>query len=256
MTNSPLACAGVESSAERVLAAYRETGDRRLRNQVVEAHRGLAVTIARSYRTGSEPLDDLIQVACVGLVKAAERFDPAFGVEFKTFAAVTVRGELRRHYRDATWSIRVPRRLQELRYEIRAATEVLRERLHRAPDTREVAAYLHVHPDEIIDCLCADSNFSALTIDAGTGEDRIADTTSGDGYAGVEAADAFEELLHVLPSRLRRIVRMRFVDQMNQSEIAAQIGVSQVQISRLLRHANERLRDVLEHRTTTLVPSP
>jgi RNA polymerase sigma-B factor len=250
---SALGGAGVASSAEEALAQYRQTGDRRLRNRVVEDHRGLAVTIARSYRTGSEPLDDLIQVACVGLVKAAERFDPSFGVEFKTFAAVTVRGELRRHYRDATWSVRVPRRLQELRYEVRAATEVLRERLARAPDTREVAAYLRVHPDEVIDCLCADSNFSALRIDAGNGEDRLADAGSELGYAGVEATDAFEELLHVLPSRLRRIVRMRFVDQMNQSEIAAEIGVSQVQISRLLRHAHERLRDVLERRDTSLI---
>ena len=123
---------------EAALARYRETGDRRARNEVVEAHRWLAVAIAREYHTGGEPLDDLIQVACMALVKAAERFDPAFGVEFKTFAAVTARGELRRYYRDSTWSMRVPRRLQELRYEVRAATEVLRERLRRSPDTGEL----------------------------------------------------------------------------------------------------------------------
>ena len=117
-----------------------ETGDRQIRNDVVEAHRWLAVAVARDYCTGSEPLDDLVQVACVALVKAAERFDPQFGVEFKTYAAVTARGELRRYYRDATWSVRVPRRLQELRYEIRAATDVLRERLRRSPDTNELAA--------------------------------------------------------------------------------------------------------------------
>jgi len=241
-------------SAEELLSAYRETGDRNLRNRVVEDHRWLAVTIARSYRTGSEPLDDLIQVACMALVKAAERFDPAFGVEFKTFAAVTARGELRRHYRDATWSIRVPRRLQELRYEIRAATEVLRERLRRAPDTQELAEYLHVDPDEIIDCMCADSNFTSLSIDHMDGGDRLLGNGAGSevGYAAVDADDAFEELLRLLPSRLRRIVHLRYVEEMKQSDIAAEMGVSQVQISRLLRSAADRLRPLLQHRGAEL----
>src|SRR5215207_2791400 len=169
VSTPPSTSTNTAPSAEELLSAYRETGDRKLRNRVVEDHRWLAVTIARSYRTGSEPLDDLIQVACMALVKAAERFDPAFGVEFKTFAAVTARGELRRYYRDATWAIRVPRRLQELRYEMRAATEVLRERLQRSPDTSELAAYLHVSVDDIIDCMCADSNFRPQSLDAGEG---------------------------------------------------------------------------------------
>jgi RNA polymerase sigma-B factor len=234
-----------------VLAAYRATGDRALRNRVVDDHRWLAVTIARGYCTGSEPLDDLIQVACLALVKAAERFDPTFGVEFKTFAAVTARGELRRHYRDATWSIRVPRRLQELRYEVRAATEVLHERLRRSPDTAELAEYLYVEPDEIIDCLCADSNFRSLSLDQlDRSDDRLADSAASDavGYAAVETSDAFEELVAVLPERLRRIVVMRYVAEMKQSDIAAEMGVSQVQISRLLRRATDRLRPLLEHR--------
>jgi RNA polymerase sigma-B factor len=238
-------------SPEAALALYRETGDRRLRNQVVEDHRWLAVVIARDYCTGSEPLEDLIQVACVALLKAAERFDPSFGVEFKSYAAVTARGELRRYYRDATWSIRVPRRLQELRYEVRAATEVLRERLQRSPDTAELAAYLHVEVDEIIDCMCADSNFRALSLDhVDGGENLVGEdgSKSDGGYAGVESADAFDELAQLLPPRLRRIVEMRYVQEMKQSDIAAAMGVSQVQISRLLRHAADRLRPVLAHR--------
>jgi RNA polymerase sigma-B factor len=237
-------------TAEEALARYRETGDRRIRNRVVEEHRWLAVVIARDYCTGSEPLDDLIQVAWMAVVKAAERFDPQFGVEFKTFAAVTARGELRRHYRDATWAVRVPRRLQELRYEIRAATEVLRERLRRAPDTAELAAYLHVECDEIIDCLCADSNFKALSLDAPEGGDHIpADVRATDaGYGAVDSADAFASLLQLLPPRLARVVELRYVHEMKQSAIAAELGVSQVQVSRLLRQASERLQRVLEHR--------
>ena len=121
-TGSPMS---VESSAEDSLRRYRATGDRRLRNAVVEQHRWLAVTLARQYRTGREPLEDLVQVACVALLKAAERFDPDYGVQFKSFASVTVRGELRRYFRDATWAVHVPRRLQELRLELRAANERL-----------------------------------------------------------------------------------------------------------------------------------
>jgi RNA polymerase sigma-B factor len=234
-----------------LLAEYRATGDRRLRNQVVDDHRWLAVAVARTLCTGSEPLEDLVQVAFIGLLKAAERFDPAFGVEFKSYAAVTARGELRRHYRDATWAIRVPRRLQELRYEIRAATEVLRERLRRSPDTAELAAYLHVTVDDIIDCMCADSNFRPQSLDQPDGGDGPAvrdRSTSDDGYGGVESDDAFTELARRLPDRLRRIVEMRYVDEMKQYDIAAVMGVSQVQISRLLREASDRLRPLLLQR--------
>ena len=246
------------ASPEEALGAYRETGDKRIRNQVVEDHRWLAVVIAKDYCTGSEPLDDLIQVACVALLKAAERFDPAFGVEFKTYAAVTARGELRRYYRDSTWSVRVPRRLQELRYEVRAATELLRERLRRSPNTSELAEYLHVEPDEIIDCLCADSNFRSLSIDHTEGGENLLgdDLRSIDGsFAAVDSMEAFRELTSLLPDRLRTIVEMRYIDQMKQSDIAAEMGVSQVQISRLLRHATDRLRPLLEHRSRATVDS-
>jgi RNA polymerase sigma-B factor len=236
---------------EAALTRYHQDGDRRVRNAVVEDHRWLAVAIAREYHTGGEPLDDLIQVACMALVKAAERFDPTFGVEFKTFAAVTARGELRRYYRDSTWSMRVPRRLQELRYEVRAATEVLRERLRRSPDTGELASYLHVHPDEIIDCLCADSNFRSLSLEQTDGSDNLLgdDVRSADaGFAAVESADAFREVVGLLPPRLALIVEMRYLHGMKQSDIGARLGVSQVQVSRLLQQAMTRLRPLVERR--------
>jgi RNA polymerase sigma-B factor len=240
---------GDHPRAESLLAEYRASGDRRLRNRVVEDHQWLARAIARRCRVGDEPLDDLVQVACVGLLKAAERFDPSFGVEFKTYAAVTARGELRRHYRDTGWSVRVPRRLQDLRYEIRAATDVLRERLSRSPTTAELAEYLYVDVDEIIDCLCADSNFRALSIHRDdAGEPPPAERgTPERGYDEVEAAHAFRDAACRLPGRLRRIVEMRFVDELKQSDIAAELGVSQVQVSRLLRRATSRLEVLLEH---------
>jgi RNA polymerase sigma-B factor len=235
---------------EEALRRYRDTGDRRLRNRVVEDHRWLAVVIAQDFRTGSEPLDDLIQVACVGLLKAAERFDPDLGVEFRTYGAVTARGELRRYYRDAAWSMRVPRRLQELRYEVRAATDVLQERLRRSPTTGEVARYLHVDPDEIVDCLCADRNFRSLALDTGETHQHGRDPTGTAecGYDDVESDASFDDLVALLPERLRRVVEMRFVDQLKQSEIAEVLGVSQVHVSRLLRASLERLRSIVEHR--------
>jgi RNA polymerase sigma-B factor len=233
-------------SAEERLAEYGASGDRRIRNDVVEDHRWLAVTIARSFLVGTEPLDDLVQVACMALIKAAERFDPAFGVQFTTYGAITVRGELRRYYRDAAWAIRVPRRLQELRYEVRAATEVLRERLERTPMTQDLAEYLHVDPDEIVDCLCADSNFRALSIHHTNQADLLGEDGSTDpGYDGVDSMAAFADIASHLPPRLQRVLEMRFVDQMRQADIAAELGVSQVQVSRLLNTATMRLRALL-----------
>jgi RNA polymerase sigma-B factor len=237
-----------------MLRRYRETGDRRLRNRVIEDHRWLAVVIAQDFRTGSEPLDDLIQVACIGLLKAAERFDPDLGVEYRTYGAVTARGELRRYYRDAAWSMRVPRRLQELRYEVRAATDVLQERLRRSPTVAEVAGYLHVDTDEIIDCLCADRNFRSVALDTGDADQGGRDPTGAlDGeYGHVESRDAFDGVVALLPERLRRVVEMRFVEELKQAEIAAVLGVSQVHVSRLLRAALERLRLFVERRDLTV----
>ena len=230
-------------SPEAALRRYREVGDRPLRNAVVEQHRWLAVTIARDYRTGREPLEDLVQVACVALLKAAERFDPDYGVQFKSYAAVTVRGELRRYFRDATWAVHVPRRLQELRLEIRAANELLHHRLGRSPTTVEVAEHLHVDVDEIIDAIAADRCYQRVSIDERRGE-RGPAGSSDDAFGAVESSDAFRELVARLPPRLRRIVEMRFVEERTQADIAAEIGVSQVQVSRLLRKAMDRLRQL------------
>jgi RNA polymerase sigma-B factor len=228
--------------AEEMLARYHETGDRRLRNRVVEDHRWLADAVSRRHRAGAEPLSDLGQVALVGLVKATERFDPAFGVAFTSYAAITMHGELRRHYRDAGWAVRVPRRLQELRYEIRAASEVLSDRLRRSPTTAEVAEYLLVTVDEVIDSLCADSNYRSLSLDTAARRVPCVDDTARGEYHEVESSATFEELIGHLPEGLRRVVVMRYVHEMKQSDIAAELGVSQVQVSRLQRRALELLR--------------
>jgi RNA polymerase sigma-B factor len=225
-----------------LLRRFRQTGDRHLRNRVVDEHRWLAVSIAREYRAGRESLDDLIQVACVALLKAAERFDPDYGAQFRSFAAVTVRGELRRYFRDATWAVHVPRRLQELRLEIRAANELLTERLRRSPRVDEVAEYLHIQDDEVIEAIAADQCYRAAPIEHGP--TAVVESVGRDdtAFGVVESSAAFEQLTAQLSARLRRIVEMRFIEERTQSDIAAELGVSQVQISRLLRQALDELR--------------
>jgi len=231
------------------LRTYRETGDRAVRNRVVEEHMWLAATIARDFQRGSEPLADLTQVAAMALVKAAERFDPDYGAAFTSFAAVTIRGELRRHYRDHGWMMRVPRSLQELRSDVRRAAEVLAAREGRSPTVPEMAAHLRVSADEVIEAMCADDNYRPLSL-----EDRAGDGLSIGDQAGaedaafddVDAADAFAAVVHWCPDRLRRLLHLRYVEGLTQSEIAAIVGISQVHVSRLLDRAHRQVRSRLE----------
>lgn len=228
-----------------MLREYRRTGDRTLRNRVVEEYYGLAVAQARNYDHTSEPLADRTQVALVGLMKAANRFDPDYGSTFAAFARVTVRGELQRHFRDHGWGVRVPRRVQELRYRVRAATDLLSERLHRSPRPAEIAAHLGVTVHEVVEALCADDNYRPRRIEStpgGRGPIDVVPAATDPGFEAVESEYGFGRLLELCPPRLQRVLRMRFVEGLKQSEIAEQMGVSQVQVSRLLRQAIALLR--------------
>jgi RNA polymerase sigma-B factor len=236
-------------SAEERLRTYRQTGDRAIRNRVVEEHMWLATTLAREFHRGSEPLADLVQVAAMGVVKAAERFDPDYGASFTSFAAVTIRGELRRHYRDHGWTMRVPRRLQELRAEVRSAVDTLAMRNGRSPRVPEIAAYLHVATDEVIDALCADENYRPLSLEERTGDGPTLGEQTGvnePSYALVEADEAFSSVVRLCPSRLQRLLHLRYVEGLTQAEIAAEVGISQVHVSRLLHRAHRQLRAQLD----------
>lgn len=243
-------------SAEGLIARYRASGDRQFRNRVVEEHRWLALAVARQLKRSGEDLEDLTQVAMIGVLKAAERFDPQHGASFRTYASATARGEVRRHYRDAGWSVSVPRRLKDLRYDVGAATEVLRERLRRTPTSAEVAEYLSISRDEVEDCLVAGSNFRALPIELPTGEERAASGLRHAGWddrlvAELDASDALVTLLSRLPPRLRTVLALRFIDEAKQSEIAEIIGVSQVHVSRLLAQSLAKLRDLAARQGVT-----
>ncbi|OBA80329.1 RNA polymerase subunit sigma [Mycobacterium sp. 1164966.3] len=214
----------------------------------------LADHVARRYARRGENLDDLIQVARVGLMNAINRFDPAKGPSFIGFAVPTMMGEVRRHFRDHTWSMRVPRRLRELHVQIGKATPALIQRLGRAPTASEISEMLGISREEVVECLVAGETYRLESLDApvgaaSSGDDRMVAESVGeldpqiDHITNREAVRAF---VAVLPQREREILQMRFFESMTQSQIAQRIGCSQMQISRILSSTLQRLRDQLE----------
>ncbi len=240
-----------EEVAER-FRAYRRTGDKRLRDDLVERHDWVAGYCARRFAGRGEPVDDLRQVAALGLVKAVERYDPDYGSPFLTFAMPTVLGELRRYFRDATWSVRVPRRAKDLYVEMNKASEVLRQRHGRAPTLPELATELGASLDDVIAAFEAGGAYRPVPLTTPTDEDRGGDGSAamlgGDDESLLGADDrlTIRALLDDLPPRERSIVVMRFFGGLTQSEIATRVGISQVQVSRLLRQMLARMRDRLE----------
>lgn len=230
---------------------YQRTGARRLRNELIEAHQGLAAHLARRFANRGEPFDDLRQVAFVALLKAVERFDPLRNIEFSTFATATIEGELKRHFRDRTWTIRPPRRRQELHLRLGAAVGELSQQLGRAPRVPEVAAHLNVTEDEVLDAMDVGAASRPSSLDAPiAGPDSPSlESHVGSEDAGFELAEhrmIIEQLLERLPEREQKIVRLRFFENMGQTEIAAMVGISQMHVSRLLTRTLLRLRDELQ----------
>lgn len=227
---------------------YRATGDRDARDQIVAAHHWLAAQCARRFANRGEPLDELTQVAFVGVFKAAERFDPEFGVPFTAFATPTAIGEIRRHFRDKTWSVRVPRRAKDLHVRLPAAIEELTTQLHRSPTPGEVATYIGVAEDAVLEAIDAGAAYRASSLDAPRGVTGASGAETHGGadplLARTEDRSQLESLLSSLPEREREIVYLRFFEDLSQSEIAERMGVSQVHVSRLLRTSIDTLRSL------------
>lgn len=244
------------ADVDELLARFRITRDRTTRNEIIEAHRWLAQVVARQFSHRGEPLDDLVQVATIGILKAVERFDPSFGVAFRTYASSTAQGELRRHYRDTTWRMRVPRRLQERYLEVNAAVDRLAGVLARSPTVDDLAQHLRLSPEEVIEAIWVGTNYRPLAL---TSTPSDTDTTRPDGGVAEDEIsqgrdDGLEELeqllttvemraaIAALPRRERQIVYLRYFEERTQSEIAESAGLSQVHVSRLLRAAVAKLR--------------
>ena len=236
---------------------YRRTRDRSLRNQLVEDNRDLARAISRRYAGRGIPVDDLDQVAVVGLIKAVERFDPAREIPFHAFAGPTIEGELKRHFRDTSWSVRVPRRLQELRIEVRRAAERIAHRTGHHPTVLEIATEIGEHPDHVLEAMSASAAYQSASLDQATEPDQPGFQAHVADVSAMEQADlhlVIEQVVRTLPEREAQIVRLRFEHDLTQSEIAERIGVSQMHVSRLLRRALIALREQLDE-DTSITPS-
>jgi RNA polymerase sigma-B factor len=217
------------------------------RSQLVELHLPLAKHLARRFRDRGEPLDDLVQVGTIGLIKSVDRFDPGRGVEFSTYATPNMIGEIKRHFRDKGWSVRVPRRLQELRQALNAAAEELGQQFGRSPTIAELADRIGCTQEDVLEGLESANAYNTVSLDAGTDDDdapAILDVLGMDDDAleGVEYRESLRPLLAALPPRERTILVLRFFRGMTQSQIAAQVGISQMHVSRLLARTLAQLR--------------
>lgn len=223
---------------------WRESGDRADRDRLVVAHQSIAHACARRFASRGEPLDDLVQVAMLGLVKAVERFEPDKGIPFAGFAVPTITGELRRHFRDATWAVHVPRRAKDLHVRMPATVERLRVALGRPPTPDELAEDLRCPIEDVLDALDAGAAYRSASPDTPEGFHAASMSQMANGEAGLANEDRvlIEELMMTLPDRQRRIVWLRFFEDLSQAEIAAIVGTSQVHVSRLLREALRGLR--------------
>jgi RNA polymerase sigma-B factor len=237
----------------RLLERYHRQGDRAARDAIVARFLPLARQLARRYSGAGEPLDDLIQVASLGLVKAVDRFDPDRAVAFSSFAVPTILGELKRHFRDKGWSVRVPRDLQELALRLERVAEELSRELARAPTPAELAARLGVSEEDVLEAREAAHAYRAVSLDKPRTDDEdsgpnVADAMGGEdpGFGRAEDAATVDQLLRVLAPREREVLRLRFVEDLTQQEIGERIGVSQMHVSRLIRQAISRLGDAAQ----------
>jgi RNA polymerase sigma-B factor len=234
---------------ERLLSRYHETGDLEARDELVVRFMPLARQLAARYRHAGEPLEDLVQVACVGLIKAVDRYDPERGSGFTRYAVPTMLGEIKRHFRDRGWSVHVPRATQELVLKVGEALGALPAKLGRSPTPRDVAAAVGASVEEVLEAMEAATAYEAVSLDAprpGSGEEEswtLAESLSEEdpGFERVEVGETLRGTLEALPARERLILRLRFEEDMTQAEIADLIGVSQMHVSRLLRRSLDRL---------------
>jgi len=242
-------------TTKKLFIAYKEHGDERARDQLVMNHLNLARFLASKFKNRGESLDDLVQVATLGLIKAIDRFDISRGLEFTTFATPTILGEIKRHFRDRGWSVRVPRRLQELSAKVNITTDKLTEKLQRSPSVEEIARELGVSVDEVLEAMESAHAYSAVSLDMpqDSDDDSAQAPSVLDKYISVdedlEGTDdriVLEEAIAEFSEREQTIIKMRFLEGYTQVEIAKKLDISQVQVSRILRKTLIKIQEKLE----------
>ena len=228
---------------------YRETKRRKIRNQLVEIHIGFARHIAGRYKNRGVTQEDLHQIALLGLVKSVDRYDPANGAAFTSFAGRTIEGEIKHYFRDATWAVRVPRSAKELHLAVRRANDELSSTLGRSPSVNEVAEHLEIERDQVIQALGTAAAFNTAPLevsapgdDAGSADRSARLATIDDDLEGTPDRIMARRLIDTLPEREREIVQLRFFEQLTQEQIAERVGVSQMHVSRLLRQSLASMR--------------
>jgi RNA polymerase sigma-B factor len=224
---------------------YQRTGDRSVRNELVERYAPLVEFTVRRFRPHGTEHDDLRQVAFLAMLLAVDRFDPDRGIQFSTFASQSMEGELKRHLRDRSWSVRPPRRSQELHLELRDAEERLTQALGRAPTIGELATELNRNEDDVLLALEARQAYRASSLDAAPvlmQRRRTTNAGDSDGFDQIDMADTVNRLLARLPEKERQLLTMRFIEGMSQPAMAAQLGVSQSYLSRMLRRTISKVK--------------
>ena len=218
-----------------------------LRDALIERHLPLVHFLARKFADRGEPLDDLVQVGTIGLIKAIDRFDASRGFEFSTYASPTIVGEIKRHFRDKTWAIRVPRRLQELGAAVEKTRAALTHKMGHAPTPAQIAQELNLTLEEVIDAMESQAAYSTVSLDGSVNEDS---QSLGDSLGELDAAlesiddrESLKPLLATLDGRAKQILAMRFFDNMSQSAIAQELGMSQMHVSRILAKTLTTLRE-------------
>jgi RNA polymerase sigma-B factor len=253
-SNLGVSAHGIDST--KLFKRWRQDGDRQSRDELIERFLPLARKLARRYVQSSEPYEDLVQVASLGLVKAVERFDPDRGFAFSSFAVPTIVGELKRYFRDTAWALHVDRGAQERARKITDAQQKLSSRTGRIPTVDELAQYLEISQEEVLDGLQTAEAYGAVSLDAPLSSEDDEESSRldaiGEDDERLEAVDEHATIFAAarhLPTREREILYLRFGEDLTQSEIAERVGVSQMQVSRLLRRSLQRLRGLTEDRS-------
>jgi len=245
-----------DAATPELFEEYSRTRDPKLRERLILAHSNLVRYLARKFANRGEPLEDLIQVGMIGLMNAIDRFDPSRGIRFATYATPTILGEIRRHFRDRGWAVKVPRRLQELSLAANKAIDSLTQELDRAPTAAEIAAKLEVSEQEALEALGLGDLYELPSLDTALGDDSDDSRGILADYVGAmdEEMERFEkrarlaEALRALPPRERQIIELRFLGGLSQIEVAGRLRISQMHVSRLQHRALERLRQVIRER--------
>jgi RNA polymerase sigma-B factor len=238
---------GSDGHDRDLLRRYHEEGDQNAREELVQRHLPLVRSLARRYAGRGESLEDIEQVGAIGLIKAIDRYELSRDVALTTYATPNVVGEIKRHFRDRGWAIRIPRALQELNVKMSGAIERLTAQLGRSPSVAEIARELDATPEQVLEALEAGSAYSPVSLSAGPGTDEELDLmevigSEDEEFDRTDERASLEPALEELPDREREILRMRFEDGLTQTQIAERVGLSQMHVSRLIRKSLDRMR--------------